>query len=99
MLGCTRVPDAPIDFYLDVHLPGITLIGAHTSNRPLVESTPGQWTEFDDFRTFEKFVASGRVNMSQLISRVEKIDNYQEVYNTVINGKNPPFGIVFDWKN
>ncbi len=99
LLGCTRVPDAPIDFYLDVHLPGITLIGAHTSNRPLVESTPGQWTEFDDFRTFEKFVASGRVNMNQLISRVEKIDNYQEVYNTVINGKNPPFGIVFDWKN
>ena len=75
------------------------VLGYGVSNRPLVESTPGQWTEFDDFRTFEKFVASGRVNMSQLISRVEKIDNYQEVYNTVINGKNPPFGIVFDWKN
>ncbi len=99
LLGCTRVPDAPIDFYLDVHLPGITLIGAHTNNRPAYESTPGQWTAFDDFRTFEKFVASGRVNMDQIISRVEKIDNYSEVYDSIINGKNPPFGIVFDWKN
>ena len=99
LLGCTRVPDAPIDFYRDVHLPGIKLIGAHTSNRPSVESMPGEWTEFDDFATFEKFVASGRVNMDSIISLVEKIDNYRAIYDRIIEGKNPPFGIVFDWKN
>lgn len=99
LLGCTRVSDAPIDFYREVHLPGITLIGAHTSNRPGGESRPGQWTSFDDFRTFEKFVASGRVDMDSIISRVEKIENYQSVYDTIIREKTPPFGIVFDWKN
>lgn len=99
LLGCTRVPDAPIDFYREVHLPGITLIGSHTSNRPSVESTPGQWTDFDDFRTFEKFIASGRLNMDSIISREEKIENFQSVYETIIQGKNPPFGIVFNWKS
>lgn len=99
LLGCTRVSDAPIDFYLDVHHPGITLIGAHTGNRPLVESMPGQWTEFDDFSTFEKFVASGRVDMHKIISCIEPIDNYRTVYEQVLHGTNPPFGIIFDWKN
>jgi len=34
LLGCTRVPDCGIDFYRDVHLTGITLIGAHTATVP-----------------------------------------------------------------
>ena len=32
--GCTRVSDAPIDFYKQVHCPGITIIGAHNMVRP-----------------------------------------------------------------
>ncbi len=39
LLGCTRRP-TEVDFYYDVHLPGVALYGAHTFARPDVESYP-----------------------------------------------------------
>ena len=97
LLGCTRVPDAPIDFYRDVHLTGISLIGAHTNSRPLTDSQPGQWTDHDDFVTFLKFVSTGRFNMEKLISNVISPAEGPAMYDRIINEKNPPLGIVFDW--
>ena len=44
LLGCTRIPDVPIDFYKYVHRRGISLIGAHTFARARQESAPGRWT-------------------------------------------------------
>ena len=40
LLGCTRISDCPIDFYMQVHRPGVKLIGAHNFIRPKVESYP-----------------------------------------------------------
>lgn len=99
LLGCTRVPDAPIDFYRDVHLPGVTIIGAHSFARPKYESRPGQWTEFDDFRTFLQFVATGRVKVRPLISEVASPEKAPEIYGHIINEKQPPLGFVFDWNS
>ncbi|MBR2433924.1 MAG: zinc-binding alcohol dehydrogenase [Lentisphaeria bacterium] len=98
LLGCTRVPDAPIDFYRDVHLPGITLIGAHTSNRPKVDSCHGQWSEFDDYRTFLKYLGAGKLQIRPIISEIVSPAKATEVYDRLVNVKNPPLGIVFDWK-
>ena len=97
LLGCTRVPDAVIDFYQDVHLPGVTLIGAHTRNRPRVESRPGQWTEHDDYRTFLRLLAHGKLRVRPLISEIVSPEQAHEVYNTILEQKNPPPGFVFDW--
>ncbi len=97
LLGCTRVPDCPIDFYREVHLPGITLIGAHTSNRPLTESRPGEWTEHDDYETILKFLASRRFDFASLISRTVSPADCGAVYDTLLKEKNPPMGIVYDW--
>ncbi len=97
LLGCTRVPDCPIDFYRDVHLPGITLIGAHTQNRPGSDSRPGEWTEQDDYETILKFLAAGRFRFSPLISRVASPAECGEIYDTLLHAGNPPLGIVYDW--
>lgn len=98
LLGCTRIPDCPIDFYRDVHLPGITLLGAHTSNRPARDSRPGSWSEHDDYDTELKFLASGRFDFSSLISRTVAPQECHEVYDMLLHTKNPPMGIVFDWR-
>lgn len=98
LLGCTRVPDCPIDFYRDVHLPGITLLGAHTSNRPESDSRPGLWSEHDDYDTALKFLASGRFDFAPLISRTVEPRECPEVYDMLLHTKNPPMGIVFDWR-
>lgn len=51
LLGCTRISDEPVDFYRDVHRPGISIVGAHNFVRPKEDSSPGYWTYRDDFRT------------------------------------------------
>ena len=97
LLGCTRVPDCPIDFYQDVHLPGITLIGAHTSNRPGVDSRPGEWSEHDDYDTILKFLATGRFDFASLIHQTFSPADCTSVYDTLLHEPDPPMGIVFDW--
>ena len=97
LLGCTRVPDCPIDFYRDVHLPGITLIGAHTSNRPGTDSRPGEWSEHDDYDTILKFLASGRFDFASLIHKTLSPADCTSLYDALLHEPNPPTGIVFDW--
>ena len=97
LLGCTRVPDCPIDFYRDVHLPGITLIGAHTSNRPDNESRPGEWSEHDDYDVILKYLATGRFNFSSLIHKTLSPADCTALYDTLLHEPDPPMGILFDW--
>lgn len=97
LLGCTRVPDCPIDFYRDVHLPGISLIGAHTSNRATLESRSGGWTEHDDYEVILKYLATGRFDFASLIHQTVSPADCTALYDTLLNTPDPPMGIVFDW--
>jgi len=97
LLGCTRISDVPIDFYKFVHQRGISIIGANTFARPKTESQPGQWTEQDDYRTFLKLAAAGRMHVRPLISEIVSPEDAPTIYTRLAEMKNPPLGIVFDW--
>lgn len=97
LLGCTRVSDVPVDFYKYVHRRGISLIGAHTFTRAQQESTPGRWTEHDDYRTFLKLVTAGKLQIRPLISEIVSPESAHAVYARLAEMKNPPLGIVFNW--
>lgn len=99
LLGCTRISDVPIDYYKYVHRRGIALIGAHTFARPKQESSPGRWTEHDDYRTFLKFVAAKKLQVQPIISKIVSPEAAPEVYEELAEAKNPPLGVVFDWNN
>jgi len=99
LLGCTRVSDVPVDFYKYVHRRGITLVGAHTSTRARLESSPGRWTEFDDYRTFLKLVAMGRLEAKSLIAETVSPTAAPEVYASLADrGHAAPLGMMFDWQ-
>ena len=98
LLGCTRISDVPIDFYKYVHRRGISLIGAHTNTRAKVESSPGHWTELDDYRTFLKLLAAGKIQTRPIVSTVCSPEKAGEVYGEIADCPKPPLGIVFDWK-
>ncbi len=98
LLGCTRVSDAPIDFYQYVHQRGVSLIGAHTMVRPREESRPGYWTEKDDYRTLLALLAKKKLQVRPLVSEIVSPAEAPEVYRRLAEDKNPPLGIVFDWK-
>jgi threonine dehydrogenase-like Zn-dependent dehydrogenase len=98
LLGCTRNSDFTIDYYRKVHGPGITLVGAHTMARPNVESHAGWFTHRDDIRAALKLVSGKRIDLMGMIKETHKPDDCQEVYTRLVNDKNFPTLVQFDWR-
>lgn len=100
LLGCTRISDQTIDFYRYIHCRGVSLLGAHTHVRPKVESRPnGEWTEADDYRTFFRYVRSGRLQVKPVISKIVSPRDCDAVFRELGFEKDPPLGILFDWRD
>lgn len=98
LLGCTRVSNCEVDYYARVHRPGVTLIGAHNSVRPLLESYPHHWTHQDDCTAILNLLEAGRIAVKPMISRVEKPEQAPEIYKELVEDPNFPLGTVFDWR-
>jgi len=99
LLGCTRVSDCPVDYYSQVHRPGVKLIGAHNFVRPKVESYPHHWTHQDDCKAILALLGAGRIQAAPIISRVVKPEDAPEIYNQLCDDSQFPMGTVFDWRN
>jgi hypothetical protein len=99
-LRLTRVSDQTIDFYKYVHCRGISLLGAHTKVRPTLQSYPnGEWIEHDDYRTFFKYVRGGRLQVAPIIHKKVSPRDAEEVFHQLGFQKNPPLGVLFDWRD
>ena len=99
LLGCTRVSDSAVDYYQQVHRPGVKLIGAHNLVRPKVESYPHHWTHQDDCKAILDLISAGRVQVAPIVSRVVSPKDCTEIYNQLCDDPEFPMGTVFDWKN
>ena len=99
LLGCTRVSDCGIDFYSQVHKPGITLLGAHNMARPQVESYPHHWTHQDDCRAILDLIGAGRIKVAPIVSRVVSPACAREIYKQLCEDPQFPMGTVWDWKD
>lgn len=99
LLGCTRVSDTAVDYYREVHRPGVTLIGAHNFVRPKFESYPGHWTHQDDCRCIMDLMARGKLDVSPVRSRVVSPRDCGEIYRQLAEDPAFPIGTVFDWRN
>lgn len=95
LLGCTR-DMTEVDFYNDVHRPGIELIGAHSGARPTLESHSGFYTEMDDCRVILSYLSAGRLNFKPIISEQHSPSEATEVYSRLA-AKKFPIGVQFDW--
>ena len=98
LLGCTRVSDCAIDYYQQVHRPGVKLIGAHNFIRPKVESYPHHWTHQDDCKAILDLIAAGRIRVAPIVSRVVSPKDAPEIYDQLCDDPNFPLGTVFDWR-
>lgn len=98
LLGCTRISDCAVDYYAQVHKPGIKLIGAHNLVRPKLESYPHHWTHQDDCKAILNLLAAGRIQVKPIISRVVKPEACGEIYTQLCEDPLFPMGTVFDWR-
>ena len=99
LLGCTRKSDCAVDYYSQVHFPGVRLIGAHNSVRPQYESYPHHWTHQDDCKAILDLLAAGRIQVKPIISRVAKPEQAPQVYTQLCDDPQFPMGTVFDWRD
>ena len=99
LLGCTRVSDCAVDYYTQVHRPGVKLIGAHNMVRPKVESYPHHWTHQDDCKAVLNLLAAGRIQIRPIISRVVKPQDAPQIYKQLCEDPMFHMGTVFDWRN
>lgn len=99
LLGCTRVSDCNVDYYPQVHRPGIKLIGAHNFVRPKHESYPHHWTHHDDCRAILDMIERGRIRVAPMIGRVVSPEACPEIYTQLCDDPAFPLGTVFDWTN
>lgn len=99
LLGCTRSSDFSIDYYNKVHFPGITLVGAHTHARAKQESSHGNYTHNDDIKAVLKLLANGRLTLKDIVKETHKPSDCGEVYTRLVNDRNFPVGVQFDWRN
>ena len=99
LLGCTRVSDCSVDYYSQVHCPGVQLIGAHNFVRPKVDSYPYHWTNADDCRSIMQMMQMGRLDCKNIITEVVRPEDGRKVYDRLINDPDFPTGIAFDWRN
>ena len=98
LLGCTRVSDCAIDYYQQVHRPGIKLIGAHNFVRPKMESYPHHWTHQDDCKAILDLIAAGRLQVAPVVSRVVAPEDAPAIYDQLCDDPAFPIGTVFDWR-
>ena len=97
LLGCTRVSDCAVDFYSQVHQPGVKLIGAHNMVRPKVDSYPHHWTHHDDCRAILELLGAKRIQVAPIVSRVVSPEAAPEIYSQLCTDPAFPMGTVFDW--
>ena len=97
LLGCTRNSKFEVDYYAKVHGRGVSLIGAHTMARPKKESAPSLWTDEDDLKTVLALIRGKRLDFASMICEIHSPEKAQEVYTRLVNEKNFPIGVLFDW--
>ena len=98
LLGCTRVSDCAVDYYRQVHRPGVTLIGAHNFVRPKVDSYPHHWTHQDDCKAILDLIAAERIQVAPIVSRVVSPEDAPAIYDQLCDDPAFPMGTVFDWR-
>jgi 2-desacetyl-2-hydroxyethyl bacteriochlorophyllide A dehydrogenase len=97
LLGSTRGETEQVNFYRDVHKKGLTVIGAHNSARPLVESHPGWWIAQDDQRVALKLLALGRLKVRPLITHQFSWHEAPHAYERLKQWDTGTLGMVLNW--
>ncbi len=97
LLASTR-GTSTVNFYRDVHKPGLTIIGAHTSANPEHENRPGSWTNQDDGDCFLRLLQAKRIRLDPLITHRVPWEKAVETYEAMLTWDTSMIGTIIDWR-
>ncbi|MGE0462490.1 MAG: zinc-binding alcohol dehydrogenase [Vicinamibacterales bacterium] len=99
LLGSSRDLGRDLDWWTLAQERNLTLVGAHISDMPGADSSAGRWTYVDEGRLFLDLLASGALDLGDLITWRPAPEDCNEVYEILAEGGRDQVGIVFQWAN
>lgn len=97
LLGSTRGLVDQFDPYQDVHLKGLTILGAHMSTTPAQPNLSNPWTESANRKVVLDLIARRELDVDSLISHRLAPRAAGEVYAGLESSPQDYLGVVFDW--
>jgi threonine dehydrogenase-like Zn-dependent dehydrogenase len=97
-LGSTRGLIEQFDLYCDVHVPGITVIGAHVDTAPRLPNWANRWTEEGSRALALRLLAERRLDVDSLISHREPPERAPELFALLADRRAEAMGVVLDWQ-
>ena len=99
LLASTRGDTEAVNFYRDVHIKGLTVIGAHESTRPRLDSAPGWWTHQADENTALRLLAGGRLIVDPITTHRFAWHNAAAAYEMLARWEPGMMGTLLDWQD
>ncbi len=97
LLGSSRDLGRNLEWRTIAQARGLVLVGAHISALPRQDASRGRWTYEQEGRLFLDLLASGRLDVSDLVTWRPTPDECNQVYEVLADGGRDQVGIVFDW--
>jgi 2-desacetyl-2-hydroxyethyl bacteriochlorophyllide A dehydrogenase len=97
LLGSSRDLGRNVPWWSLAQQRRLTLVGAHITDMPATDSTAGRWTYREEGRLFLDLLASGALDVSDLITWRPRPEECNQVYEALAEGGKHHVGIVFQW--
>ena len=99
LLGSTRGLVDQFDPYADVHLNGVTLIGAHMRTTAPVETPRDRWTQPRNRELGLRLIAEGALQVEPLISHRVAGDEGPAMFERLATSREEFFGVLLHWNS
>jgi len=96
-LGSTRGIIEQFDLYGDVHVPGVTIIGAHLMTHPAEANFANRWTMQANRAVALRLLADRRVNVDALVSHREPAEHATDLFALLAKRRSEAMGCILDW--
>lgn len=96
-LGSTRGIVQQFDLYADLHLRGVSLIGAHLTTTPAFETPYNPWTIGNNRKLALQLIADEELRLRSLVSHRAAATEGPELFNRLATSRESYFGVLLRW--
>ena len=88
-----------MDFFTDVHLREVSILGAIQPRTPTQGNMYYRWTMQRERTFLLRLMAAGRLDAGSLVTHIEKPEACQDVYSRLADEPREMLGVLFDWRS
>jgi len=96
-LGSTRGIVSEFDLYGDLHLRGVTLIGAHMTTAPEQETPYNRWTAGNNRKLALRLIRDEELRLNRLVSHRATADEAPGLFDRLANSREQYYGVLLRW--